>query len=417
MQRLNHENKIVGFFVILCILISLLSMDVLFINLYHSNRKSKPILDTANEYRLVDLEKSTSSFIRDYNKVTSLKKFYGELSSSDQYTYYESIIQPASVCDFKGSDVFLYDYEEGLTDTSPVDNFKTVKQVLINSNYADKIDLKNLIETGHGFAQDDYYSEDYHAIPIILGYDYNGIYEIGDVIDVMLQNNICATFKVIGFLKKDSSAVVNQELIFLDRYILSPSLNIGHEPNNLEDLMYQGFLYLQKSNGVVKLSSGYELQDFLQYLETLRIKYHMFDFGIINFSLLETNALKMLVYENMEVLWILFGLIFIFNAISIASYMIIIINNSLYRYKVYLLSGYSMRQIRKSIYIKLFYYILLPLIIATILCSIFLYDYISILFPFHAAFIAIFYTFAFAVVKFYFKSITVQRLLQGDQYD
>lgn len=277
--------------------------------------------------------------------------------------------------------------------------------------------MADIIQEGQNFKKEDYYTDNHKEIPAILGNDYIGVYKIGDTIDVMLQQDVYATYKVIGFLKPNSSAMVNGELIFLDRYIVSPSLNIRQLPEDIGELMYQGFLYLQKSNGIVKLSQGYKLQSFLSDLESLRIKYNIFDIGILNYSMLEINSLKMLVYEDIEMLVILFIVMFTFSAISIISHMIILINASLYTYKVYLLSGYSIREIQRSIFYKLLLLIFIPISISMMFIYFFLNEFKVLLFCFNIFFGITFFILTFIIVKIYFHNITMEKLIKGDSND
>lgn len=413
-------SKTKSLLVIISILIATLSLNIIFIGVYNSYFKSEHLLNTTNEYRLVDLEQSTSSFIRNYNKINSLKQFNKEISSNNNFVYYEAIVQPTNIIDFKGTEKFLYNYEENIRNAlhnSDSSESKNVKQLLINYNFAQKIKLDNMLINGNPFSTVDFLTDNYQDIPIVLGYDYVGIYEVGDIINCMPQKDIESTFIVIGFLDKDSSVMVNNELIFLDRYILSPSLTITKEPSTMEEMMYQGFLYLQKSNGVVKLSNGYEFQTFLSDLEKLRIKYNIFDIGILNYSMLELNTLKLLVYENIKLLIFLGISALLFNVISIMSHMIILVKSSFYTYKVYLLSGYSTQDIKKSIWIKLLILIAIPIIISLLIVYVFLAEFVSVLLIFNTILFCTLFLCTFTLINLYLGNISMDKLIKGDYND
>lgn len=276
-----------------------------------------------------------------------------------------------------------------------------------------KVQISDLID----ISNDTFVSKKLSANPIILGFEYVDTYKIGDIINNMPQKDINSTYKVIAFLKKDSSVSVNDELIFLDRYIISPSLTILKKPETINEMMYQGFLYLQKTNGVVKLSESYELQEFLSDLEIQRIKYNIFEIGILDYSMLEINTLTLLVYENIKILFILALVMFLFNISSIISYIIITVNSSLYTYKVYLLSGYSIEEIKKSVWYQIFFLIFIPIIISIVIISLFLVEFLLTLFMFN---IFIFFTLIICSTIFlniYFKNITMDRLIKGDYND
>lgn len=401
------------FFVILC-------LNIVFLTVYHTQFSSSHILEKEKEYRLVDLEVSTSAFIRNYNKVIALKKFYKELSNHTKFQYYESIIQPNSIFNFKGDEKFLYNYEDNLLskeEKDSINEYQNIKQILINKNYANKVKLHKMIANGRGFRQGEFITKNYKEIPVILGADYMGIYKIGERIDGMPQVDVMATYRVIGFLKKDTSIVVNGELVFLDRYFVTPSLTILKDPDSLSDLMYQGFLYLQKSNGTISLSDSYSFQNFLNDLERLRIKYNVFDIGVLNYSMLELNSLKMLVYENIEMLVSIGIILFIFSCISIGVYMILIIQSLLYVYRVYLLSGYSIREIQRSMCMKLFQVIWIPVITAMLVGGLFLREFLFELVIFDLVLLVIFFIFSLLLIWIYFRYITLEKLLKGDYND
>ncbi|MBO8462705.1 MAG: hypothetical protein IAC13_02095 [Firmicutes bacterium] len=414
----GEKSKVISFFLGIGIFLVMLCLNLVFLAIYHAYFKSASILDSENEYRLVDLEQSTSSFIRDYNKVAALKKFHKELNHSQQFEYYESILQPISLFNFKGSEIFGYEYEAGYVPEEGTESEeKLVKQVLINWQYTKKVNLQSMIKDGRAFVEEDFITDNYEEIPILLGADYRGIYEIGDIIKGKPQVDVNATYRVIGFLKKDSSMLVNNRLTFLDRYILAPSLTIEKQPDTLADLMYQGFLYLQKSNGIVKLSEGYSFQSFLSDLEKLRIKYNIFEITILNYSMLELNSLKMLVYENVELLILIGIILYGFSCISIGAYMITLIRSLLYTYRVYVVSGYRIREIQRSMWIKLFYLISVPTLFVLFIAYIFLYEFLWTLLAFNMCLFVMFYLVSFIITFIYFRKITIEQLMKGDYND
>lgn len=414
----GKKSKIMSFVLGIGIFLVVLCLNIVFLTIYHAYFRSSPILDSEKEYRLVDLEESTSSFIRDYDKVTALKKFNKELNNSTQFQYYEAILQPLSLWSFQGNEIFFNGYEDNLvSEEDAKSECPSVKQVLINEQYGNEINLHEMIEDGKSFMKEDFITDNYKEIPILLGADYRGIYKIGEIIEGMPQVGVDATYRVIGFLKKDSSMMVNGELIFLDRYILAPSLTIEKQPDTLEDLMYQGFLYLQKSNGIAKLSEGYSFQSFLSDLEKLRIQYNIFEITILNYSMLELNSLKMLVYENMKMLILIGIILFVFTCIAIVTYMILLIHSLLYTYRVYLLCGYGIGDIQRSMWMKLFHLIWIPIIFAIFVAYFFLREFLCTLLGFDVCLLAILFIFSFIFTRIYFQRITMEKLMKGDYND
>lgn len=76
----------------------------------------------------------------------------------------------------------------------------------IDGNYEKVIDIP--IAEGRVFNEDEFYKTNEENIPIILGNNFVGIYEIGDIIKSVVGNN----FKVIGFLKDGFSFFRNGTL-------------------------------------------------------------------------------------------------------------------------------------------------------------------------------------------------------------
>lgn len=340
---------------ILYILLNLVCVNILFSNVYDSYFELFPVNDSEDTYRLVDMEESVSSFVKDYEKVVHLKDFYNELGNNSLIEYYEEIEQPVEVDEFKATEIFRYGYEEQFESDE-------IKQILLNYNSWHNNNLCEKIIEGDDLKKSDFVQENYEEIPVILGYEYRDYYNIGDTMDVTLSTDVFGHYKVIGIMNKDTSIWVNDNLVYLDRYIIAPALTIQQEPCDYSDLIYQGFLYMQKINGVVKLSDNYSFQEFMVDFERLRIKYNIFDINILNYSTLETNALKLLLYENSNNLMGMLILMCTYIFISVIVYILIILNSSRYRFRVYIISGYRLLDLKKNIYCKILGIVVIPIL-------------------------------------------------------
>lgn len=351
---MKKENTIY-IIMILYILLNLVCVNILFSNVYDSYFELFPVNDSEDTYRLVDMEESVSSFVKDYEKVVHLKDFYNELGNNSLIEYYEEIEQPVEVDEFKATEIFRYGYEEQFESDE-------IKQILLNYNSWHNNNLCEKIIEGDDLKKSDFVQENYEEIPVILGYEYRDYYNIGDTMDVTLSTDVFGHYKVIGIMNKDTSIWVNDNLVYLDRYIIAPALTIQQEPCDYSDLIYQGFLYMQKINGVVKLSDNYSFQEFMVNFERLRIKYNIFDINILNYSTLETNALKLLLYENSNNLMGRLILMCTYIFISVIVYILIILNSSRYRFRVYIISGYRLLDLKKNIYCKILGIVVIPIL-------------------------------------------------------
>lgn len=222
-------------------------------NYYHTYIENQyiSIIDT------YDSEKSTfTRAMKEDGFLTRLKRFNHELRIADDLNYFEISEQQVESWDhYDGKDIFVVAY-----DRDPSMKNQLIKtpagQVYVTPLYSIQIDsraydyfLKNHLAIGKSFVNDDYYFQpDKTAIPCILGSDYSTVYNIGDTMRVVyLFKEI--NLKVIGFFDKTASIPINGSILYLDYYIVMPSLICNYNPTNSEDEFFQIILYDQKNSG------------------------------------------------------------------------------------------------------------------------------------------------------------------------
>lgn len=406
---MKKENTIY-IIMILYILLNLVCVNILFSNVYDSYFELFPVNDSEGTYRLVDMEESVSSFVKDYEKVVHLKDFYNELGNNSLIEYYEEIEQPVEVDEFKATEIFRYGYEEQFESDE-------IKQILLNYNSWHNNNLCEKIIEGDDLKKSDFVQENYEEIPVILGYEYRDYYNIGDTMDVTLSTDVFGHYKVIGIMNKDTSIWVNDNLVYLDRYIIAPALTIQQEPCDYSDLIYQGFLYMQKINGVVKLSDNYSFQEFMVDFERLRIKYNIFDINILNYSTLETNALKLLLYENSNNLMGMLILMCTYIFISVIVYILIILNSSRYRFRVYIISGYRLLDLKKNIYCKILGIVVIPILFLLFINYEYWTDISGIMDLLDICMLITVCLLSMIAMFIFFKKNPVERIIHGDVND
>lgn len=406
---MKKENTIY-IIMILYILLNLVCVNILFSNVYDSYFELFPVNDSEDTYRLVDMEESVSSFVKDYEKVVHLKDFYNELGNNSLIEYYEEIEQPVEVDEFKATEIFRYGYEEQFESDE-------IKQILLNYNSWHNNNLCEKIIEGDDLKKSDFVQENYEEIPVILGYEYRDYYNIGDTMDVTLPTDVFGHYKVIGIMNKDTSIWVNDNLVYLDRYIIAPALTIQQEPCDYSDLIYQGFLYMQKINGVVKLSDNYSFQEFMVDFERLRIKYNIFDINILNYSTLETNALKLLLYENSNNLMGMLILMCTYIFISVIVYILIILNSSRYRFRVYIISGYRLLDLKKNIYCKILGIVVIPILFLLFINYEYWTDISGIMDLLDICMLITVCLLSMIAMFIFFKRNPVERIIHGDVND
>lgn len=226
---MKKENTIY-IIMILYILLNLVCVNILFSNVYDSYFELFPVNDSEDTYRLVDMEESVSSFVKDYEKVVHLKDFYNELGNNSLIEYYEEIEQPVEVDEFKATEIFRYGYEEQFESDE-------IKQILLNYNSWHNNNLCEKIIEGDDLKKSDFVQENYEEIPVILGYEYRDYYNIGDTMDVTLSTDVFGHYKVIGIMNKDTSIWVKQ--FISDSYACRVGRGTHKAVNRLHDWLKQ----------------------------------------------------------------------------------------------------------------------------------------------------------------------------------
>ena len=425
-SELNRNVKKHPFLFIISIVylfIAFVCLEFLFLNINTFNTRSNSIFNhkdkNVEEYRLVDLA-NTSHIIRDYQSVKVLKKFYNKFISNDNYTYYESIKQPVYIANFKGNEVFYYDYEFNQAQKPSIDKsveYSHVKQAYINYSMVEKFNISDNILEGSAFKSDDFIIEEMKEVPIIMGYEYLKYYKVGDLLKAKLSKDVYTSYRIIGFLKKDIPIQINGKLTFLDRYIITPSMNFTYLPKTEKDILFQGFLYLQKLNGFIKLSNNYSFQKFTTHFEQLRLEYNVFDFTILKYSPMEMSVLKFLVYENIGTLKFVFIVTFIATIITIFAYMIHKINLNMYTYKVLLICGYSIKDIKRIVMFEFCMTFAIPLILALFFLNTFMSNALTMSLVFIMVIYLALFLIIFVLTQVYFYNIGMEKLVKGDKDD
>lgn len=104
-----------------------------------------------------------------------------------------------------------------------------------------------IISDGRGFLEMEFYIHDRYdkRLPVILGYAYQGLYEVGDVIErAHLASDDAITLTVVGFLEEGSHFFINNgQRVNLDRYMIVPSPEIAYDPI-LADGSYDPFFLI-----------------------------------------------------------------------------------------------------------------------------------------------------------------------------
>lgn len=183
-------------------------------------------------------EKEFSKFVSDKKNLTKINDFINEIDKHETIKYHYSYLQPVGVEQKPKIKKFIYLYDEGFElQEFPFDN-KTFYNVNSIQTDPHAIDLNNLVfSKGHG---GDFTSKNVNSstIPVVLGYNYNEFYQIGDTFNI---NYLLDTYEaeVIGILEKNQTMITSNEPdVKLDNYIILPKIDVSNydiEKANLDN--------------------------------------------------------------------------------------------------------------------------------------------------------------------------------------
>ncbi|MFJ2620505.1 hypothetical protein [Glutamicibacter sp. NPDC087344] len=181
-----------------------------------------------NLYSLTDVLTSDddfSEFRGSVDKVATVGNFYNALNESKVVSLISAFAQPVAITDFRGGEAFDAwadaEYAAAGVYLDP-ETGKETRDVLSMQMNNQAFDFAHLaVQKGN---LPDWEHIDYSTgkIPVLLGANYLGTYELGDEIEGQLYFQPF-TFQVSGFLESDSSMFYKDTInFFLDDYLIIP---------------------------------------------------------------------------------------------------------------------------------------------------------------------------------------------------
>ena len=120
--------------------------------------------------------------------------------------------------------------------------------------------LDNRVVIGRNFDSSDFYIHSYNdPISILLGYNYIGVHELGDILTLSLYTQKSLDFKVIGFLNQDTylrSLDGIFDYIYFDSSIVMPFFSFTFEPTSPESKLFRNIYYSRRTAGIIKISAN-----------------------------------------------------------------------------------------------------------------------------------------------------------------
>ncbi|HBG76570.1 MAG TPA: hypothetical protein DDW86_06395 [Clostridiales bacterium] len=287
---------------------------------YHQKqyyRVTDDLMDEDMEYRFWESEDSLLR-IKNYDK---------ELSKDRHYNFYQVIFQQLGIEDFQGPEQF-YELYEKEPDVHRSDftlgskKYNVVKNVMISRGVMKEFGFhvcQGELLKGKDFVL----SEGQTRIPILLGYGYRDIYQVGDVLQGEYYSKPLELV-VAGILDQDTGVIQDSNndsgeyLVYLDRMMVTPMLDCSYEPPDEEDRSFQQTLYLMKTNGTVSVQNENSFYYFLNKMNDLRQKYDIFEFNVINEPMLSIELLSMNLKDGFWILLSVAILALLFSILSMS---------------------------------------------------------------------------------------------------
>lgn len=213
---------------------------------------------------------SFSSLFDAPDGLSRLKEFYTELNEAVNRVEYH----PQSL-DYVGTYTgdAKFSASGSVNDLGDDNNYHTsLKTLMVGRAIRSAFD--DVMEAGNNFQEEDFTVETVtDVIPVILGHDYMGIYDMGDELLLSLHTQPLK-FQVIGFLQKNAVLHFNQD-IPLDQHIIVPFYDIAYEPADAVNEYYQELYYSQKCEGFVSIDATADAEQMFQDVLELAEKYDL----------------------------------------------------------------------------------------------------------------------------------------------
>lgn len=284
-----HKKKLFTLITIIQINLLILFLTPILLQLNLFNDQSASFLGKyadKNVYQLSDdlIGEIEINYFNNPSQLDNLKKFYDALLTDKSFTYMVSTVQPLEMTEFKGSRKFNYGYENG-NDLTSYENYYYIKSLQLNQNVFDVFSIP--LQQGNYFSEEDYIYTDSKKIPVLLGYEYSGIYEVGEIFFADYLFNSCE-FIVAGIIEQGTTILnVNKEIL-LDRYIILPQFIIQQS----DDIYFEQIHYLNLINGTI-----------LSNLNPIEIKTKLYEIanetGFDNFQIIGANTTRLDIIFNM----------------------------------------------------------------------------------------------------------------------
>ncbi len=358
LKILFKQNRLLN---TIAILVSILFFSLLYILVVNLNQANID-LDTAKKFKGVNVyqisddligERETEYFAN-INSYDTLNRLNKKLNQSEDFTYYSVTWQPIYVGDFKGDEKFDPYYNIGRESPPHEMNgkpFSGILSVQVNDSVFEMNNLK--IKEGNLFSEDDYlYDTQTETIPLILGYDYQRYYQIGDSVDIFLYDKYLKG-NIIGFLEPSQRIfTANEPELVVDKYVLMPALNFKNDPsdsmlNSPENELFVRATLLSRFNSLLLTQqSPLEIK---KLVEDISKEFGFSDYQIIGANGLKINTLANMTEANVTLIFIVIFILFLLMLFTYFMTLSIKVKKNIDVYTVFLICGANIETIKRYV--------------------------------------------------------------------
>ncbi|MFB6365958.1 ABC transporter ATP-binding protein [Paenibacillus elgii] len=346
--QLLKQNKLLNMMLIAASIIFGSLLLILTININQANVEVGVTnnFKDKNLYQISDnlYNEKEKGFFTNPNSIKILNDFSNQVNAVPAFKYYNGVEQPIDITNFEGDPIFDAYYESGRNQPARKigdKSYRFIKSVQLNQTVFDLNQVQ--FSQGEAFKEDAYvFNANKDTIPIILGSDYNGIYKVGDSLDILYYWKPFIGV-VVGILEPSQKVlkVGSEPELLLNRYMILPMLQFEQSPPKMEGVFLKALL-LSKVNG--KIVTELTPIQVRNTLEDIGDKVGFHDFAVIGASGIAIDSIIGFTEINRNLLMVFSLVLFATVIILFVVITKITINKNIDIYKVLLISGVSMEQ-------------------------------------------------------------------------
>jgi hypothetical protein len=420
-QESLKRRKAFTVFIMLGVLVFLTTVTVLFLSYIHILEKEETVssFEGLNVYPISDTLAEANDwreYLNEPDALDRVKRFYTYLEEDLNETYIYTFDQSIALSPDEGEieEQFLEGYEDG-TPQSPITEedgrlYYPVKAVQMNEQAEDMFPVT--VSDGTPFTAQDFYAADKEGvIPVLLGADYADLYQVGD----MLQTDYLFKkfqLEVKGFVDPGSFVVrPDYPEIYLDRYIVMPAQQFEDSADE-EELRFQEKHYFQTINGAIYSAAERDVVE--KELEQAKTAADFPHTAIIGYPTTILGYLFDAIAEQIHMILTLSVVLLVVCVLSISIMTLKKIHDNYKNMMIHLISGGTMKQLFRYIWIEV---IVLAGIPGTLMMILFtaIFGIFSMYILFITACLVTIILLSTAPVYLQFRKIPISRLLKREE--